>query len=227
MKLIIKVLLLIAIVALSYFCIMSIMTPIRFEREKAKRESAVIQSLIDLRTAQVEHRDQKGYFTASLDSLILFLQTGKKRVVLKEGILTDAQLLAGLNETRAMAIVRRGNQEEIQEMGLTNFRRDTTFQSLKEALFQGRHTYESLSQLKYIPYSDSVEFEVELNNNFLSANNVWIPLCEIRAPYRAFLMDINRQETLNVIDLQRKMERFPGLKAGSVIEPNNFAGNWE
>lgn len=227
MKTTIKALLLVAIVALSYLCIMSIMTPIQFEKERAIRERAVVQALIDLRTAQIEHRDQKGSFSSNLDSLIHFIKTGTKMMVLKEGTLSDAQLASGLTETRAMQIIRKGNQREITEAGLQNFRRDTTFQPLLEALFSGRYTQESLNNLKYIPFSDSVRFEIETNDNFLGANNRWIPLCEIRAPYSAFLKDINRQEALNLIDLQRKLDRYPGLKAGSVVEPNNFAGNWE
>ena len=39
-------------------------------------------------------------------------------------------------------------------------------------------------------------------------------------------MDV-RQETLNLIDLHRKLEKVPGIKVGAVNEPNNFAGNWE
>ena len=32
---------------------------------------------------------------------------------------------------------------------------------------------------------------------------------------------------LNAIDIQEKFDKFPGLKIGSVLEPNNNAGNWE
>jgi len=227
MKTTIKVLLFVAIAVLAYFCVMSIMTPIRFEKEREIREQSVIQSLIDLRTAQIEHRDQKGYFTTALDSLIDFVKTGKKRMVLKEGNLTDAQLEAGLTERKAVEIIRKGNITEIEANGLTGFRRDTTFVNLLKALYGDKYNANTIENLMYIPYSDQVIFEVELNNNYLSSNNIWIPLCEIRAPYRAFLLDVNRQEALNLIDLQRKMEKYPGLKVGSVIEPNNFAGNWE
>ncbi len=227
MKTTIKVLLFVAIAVLAYFCVMSIMTPIRFEKERAIREVAVIQSLIDLRTAQIEHRDQKGYYTVALDSLIDFLKTGKKKMVLKEGTLTDAQLEAGLTEIEAVAIIRKGNQKEIEDNGLVGFRRDTTSVNLLKALYGEKYSPQTIDKLKYIPYSDNVLFEVELNNNYLSANSIWIPLCEIRAPFRAFLFDVNRQEALNLIDLQKKMEKYPGIKVGSVIEPNNFAGNWE
>lgn len=148
-------------------------------------------------------------------------------MVLKEGTLSDAQLEAGLTEAKAVRIVRSGNQKEIAANGLQNFRRDTTMTDLLGALYNDKYTNESISNLMYIPFTENESFEVELNNNYLSANNIWIPLIEIRAPYKSFLSDVNRQETLNLIDYQRKLEKYEGLKVGSVIEPNNFAGNWE
>lgn len=227
MKTTIKILLFVAIVALGYFVIMSVMTPIKFETERAKREKVVIERLIDLRTAQIEFRDQNGRYTTSLDTLVNFLQTGKKKMVLKEGTLSDAQLQAGLTEAKAVRIVRSGNKKEIVANGLENFRRDTTLTNLIDALYNGKYSPETVSKLMYIPYSEDVTFEVQLNNNYLSQNNIWIPLIEIRAPYKTFLMDANRQETLNLIDYQGKLEKYAGLKVGSILEPNNFAGNWE
>jgi hypothetical protein len=227
MKTTIKILLMIAIAALAYFCVMSIMTPIKFEKERAVREKEVILTLIDLRTAELEHREQKGYYTVALDSLIDFIKTGKKKMVLKEGTLSDAQLEAGLTENKAVRIVRSGDLKEIQANGLEGFRRDTTFTNLIDALYAGKYTPENIDKIQFIPYSDNVPFEVEINNNYLSTNNIWIPLCEIRAPYKTFLYDVNKQEALNLIDLQKKMEKYAGLKVGSVLEPNNFAGNWE
>ncbi len=227
MKKTIKTLLIIAIIALSYFCFMSVMTPIRFEKVRAEREKVVIQNLMNLRSAQLEHRDQKGYYTGSIDSLINFLKTGKKKMVLKEGTLSDLQLQAGLTETKAVNIIRKGNKREIAEFGLENFRRDTSSVSLIEALYGTTFNEKTIEKLKYIPFSEQVPFEIELNNNYVSSNNIAIPLCEIRAHYRTFLFDVNRQEALNLIDLQEKLERYPGIKVGAVTEPNNFAGNWE
>ncbi|MDO9634970.1 MAG: hypothetical protein Q7J05_08045 [Paludibacter sp.] len=227
MKTTIKTLLILAIIALAYFCFMSVMTPIRFERVRAEREKVVIQNLMSLRAAQLEHRDQKGYYTGDLDSLINFIKTGKKKMVLKEGTLSDLQLQAGLTEAKAVSIIRKGNKKEIAEFGLENFRRDTSSVSLIEALYGTVYNEKNIEKLKYIPFSEQVPFEVELNNNYVSSNNISIPLCEIRAPYRTFLFDVNRQEALNLIDLQEKMDKYPGIKVGAVTEPNNFAGNWE
>ena len=227
MKTTIKILLFLAILVLSYFCFMSIMTPIRFEKERGVREQKVIQNLIDLRAAQMEFREQKGFYTSTLDSLIDFMKAGKKKMVLKEGTLSDLQLEAGLTEAKAASIIRRGNIREIRENGLEGFRRDTTYINLISALYGDRFTDENIDKLKFIPYTENIAFEMELNNNYVGSNNISIPLCEIRAPYRTFLFDVNRQEALNLIDLNEKMEKYAGLKVGSVVEPNNFAGNWE
>lgn len=227
MKTTIKILLYVAIATLTYLCIMSILTPIKFEKVRAEREKQVIQTLSNLRTAEIEFRDQKGRYTGSLDTLITFVKEGKKKMVLKEGVLTDAQLQAGLTEAKAAAIVRKGNKKEIADNGLTEFRRDTTTMPLIKALFNDKLTVKDIENLKYIPFSENVEFEVEINNGYVSSNGIPIPLCEIKAPYRAYLMDVNRQETLNLIDLQEKLEKYVGLKVGSATEPNNFAGNWE
>jgi len=98
MRTTIKILLFVAIAILTYLCFMSILTPIQFEKVRTQREKEVVQSLINLRIAQIEYRDQNGRYTSSIDSLLDFVKTGKKKVVLKEGALTDAQLLSGLTE---------------------------------------------------------------------------------------------------------------------------------
>jgi hypothetical protein len=41
------------------------------------------------------------------------------------------------------------------------------------------------------------------------------------------MYDMNRQEVVNKIDLREKLFKFPGLAVGSILEPNNNAGNWE
>lgn len=227
MKTIIKVLLSISIVLLTYFCIMSVVTPIQFEETKANREKAIIQRLIDIRTAELEFKDQKGRFTADFDSLITFVKTAKKKMVMKEGALTDKQLEAGLTEASAVKIVNKGNASEIAANGLQNFRRDTAYVSLLESLFPTEYTAKTIDQIAIIPYSNNERFELKANNGFTNATGIRIPLFEATAHYKTYLYDLNRQEMINAIDLQEKLTKFPGLKVGSIDEPNNNAGNWE
>ncbi|MDO9154811.1 MAG: hypothetical protein Q7U47_14085 [Paludibacter sp.] len=227
MKTIIKIFLGISIVVLGYMCIQSIMTPIKFDKEKEFREKAVIQRLVDIRKAQLEFKDQKGGFTTSIDTLIGFLKTAKKKAVLKEGSLSDKQLEAGLTEAKAAKIVKSKNMKEIIANGLENFRRDTAYISVLDALFPDQYTQETIDKLAIIPYSNNEKFELKVNNSYLNTSQILIPLFDASAHYKTYLHDLNHQELLNTIDLRVKLEKFPGLKVGSVDEPNNFSGNWE
>ena len=227
MKTIIKILLFISIGLLGYFCVMSIVTPIRFAEEKEAREKEIIQRLIDIRTAQLEFKDQKGGFTADFNELIAFLKKAKKKSVLKEGSLTDLQLEAGLTEAKATKIVQSGKMSEIIANGLQNFRRDTAYLDMIETVYAGRFTKEDIDQLAIIPYSNNEKFTLKVNNSYFNATGIQIALFEASAHYKTYLHDLNHQEMLNVIDIQRKLERFPGLMVGSVDLPNNNAGNWE
>lgn len=227
MKTVIKILLMASIVVLAYMSYKSVMTPIEFDKTREQREKVIIDRLVDIRKAQLEFRDQKGGFTSSFDTLIMFLKEGKKKMVLKEGSLTDKQLEAGLTEATAAKIVRSGNMKEIMANGLENFLRDTAYISVLEALFNDKYTVESLEKLPVIPFSDNDTFDLKINNTYFNASQIMVPLFEATAHYKTYLYDLNRQEVINAIDLRMQLEKFPGLKVGSVEEPNNFAGNWE
>ncbi len=227
MKTVIKILLLVSIALLAYFCVMSVYTPIQFNSIKADREKEIVQRLIDIRTAQNEYLTQKGRYTGSFDTLITFLKNGKKRMVMKEGSLTEKQLEAGLNEKKAAEIVRKGNMAEIIAAGLQDFRRDTAFMPIIESIFPERYTVETIENLVTIPHSDNMKFELKVNDSYTNSLGIKFPLFEASAHYTTFLSDQNRQELINIIDIQEKLFKFPGLKVGSVDEPNNNAGNWE
>jgi len=223
----IKVLLTISIFLLSYMLVMSILTPIRFEDTKASRENLIVKRLMSIRTAQVEYLDQKGRYTASFDTLVQFIKSSKKKIVLKEGALSDKQLEAGLTEAAAVKIIQKGNVQEIIANGLQGFVRDTAYVDMLKAVFSSEYTLETIDQLGVIPYSNNEKFELKVKNDYVNSNGIKIPLLEASAHYNSYLFDLNRQELLNAIDAQEQLFRFPGLKVGSVDEPNNNAGNWE
>ncbi len=227
MKTVIKILLMVSIVVLAYMCYQSVMTPIRFDQTREQREKVIIDRLVDIRKAQLEFRDQKGGFTTSFDTLVMFLKASKKKMVMKEGSLSDRQLEAGLTEASAAKIVRSGNMKEIIANGLENFRRDTAYVSIIEALYGEKYTSETINDLAIIPFSKNDTFELKINNTYFNASQIMVPLFEASAHYKTYLYDLNHQELLNIIDMKNKLERYPGLKVGSVEEPNNFAGNWE
>lgn len=249
MKVIVRILLAIAIVFMATLCVLSVVIPINFEATKTKREADVVKNLIALRTAEVEFRSQKGYFTADLDSLVLFLQTAPKKDVLKEGALTDAQLEEGMTEKKAIRIIEAAKKRaqrklktndsdslyayiwekdrKVKQNGLQGFRRDTVYTNMIQSLYKGQYTEETIHQITLIPFTDNQKFEVQVNNDYTDKNGIKVPLFQISAHYDTYLGDQNEQERVNLIDKENKLERFPGLKVGSIDAPNNNAGNWE
>lgn len=226
MKNVVRITLVVAIVFLAYISVMSILTPIHFDEERAAREKVIITNLINIRKAQIEFKNQNGRYTASCDTLVDFIKNGRMPVVLKEGTLTDEQLQNGLTEAKALKIVQSGNKKEIAANGLENFRRDTTYVSVSESLFADL-TPEQVEQIVVVPYSGGQKFEMETATHTNSTSGITVPLFEARAPYDMYLSDLNRQELANLKDEKKQLEKYPGLKVGSIQEPNNNAGNWE
>ena len=227
MKHVVRSILIVAIAFLAYICVMSIVTPIRFENERNRREKVVISNLVNIRKAQIEYKNQMGYYTASCDTLIDFIKNGKMPVVLKEGTLTDDQLKAGLTEAKALKIVKSGNKKEIAANGLEGFRRDTSYVSVYESLFANTIPADQIDQMVVVPFSGGQRFEMAASSFTNAKSGTVVPLFEARAPYDMYLSDLDRQELINLKDQKRQLEKFPGLKVGSIDEPNNNAGNWE
>ena len=241
----------VAAVVMLIFCVQSVTTPIKFEETRVQREVAVIKNLVDLRTAEVEFHHQKGVFTANLDSLLLFLKTAPKKEVLKEGSLTDKQLEAGLTENKAVKILNEAkkkalknknltfddndalyayiweNDAEVKKNGLQGFRRDTIESNMIQSLYKGEYDATTIDKIVIIPFSEDLRFEVEVNNDYKTSQGIRVPLFEARAPFTAYLADLNEQELVNLIDREEKLEHYAGLKVGDIYAPNNNAGNWE
>lgn len=251
MKVVYQILLVIAIIVLTYFCVMSVVTPIRFEEVKDAREVAIIDHLIKIRTAEVEYKLHYGRYTADLDSLILFLRTVPKKEVRKEGSLTDKQLEGGLTEHKAVKIIEKAkkdalkkrknhfanedelynyiwaNDKDIQKNGLSGFKRDTIESNMIATLFKGQYDEQTIESIIYIPYSGQQKFQAETNDNYKTAQGISVPLLEVRAPFTSYLSDQDRQELVNLQDKEEKLQHYPGLKIGDITSPNNNAGNWE
>jgi len=239
----------IAAVVMAYFCVTSVTTPIKFENKRAEREVVVIKHLVDLRTAEVEFHHQKGVFTANHDSLLLFLKTAPKKEVLKEGSLTDKQLEAGLTEHKAVKILNDAkkkalkknnfedsdalyayiwqNDKDVISNGLAGFRRDTIELNMLQALYKGEYDENSIDTIVKIPFSNGMRFELEVNNDYKTSQGIRVPLFEARAPFESYLGDLNKQELINLIDKENKLDHYAGLKVGDIYAPNNNAGNWE
>ena len=231
MKTIIRILLGCAVAFLCFICVNSVTTPIKFEQVRAEREPAVIKNLVALRTAENEFRMQNGRFTANLDSLILFVKTGTKKEVVKEGALTDKQLEEGLTELKAVRMIQKaqktGNWKEVKEAGLEGFKRDTISAPLLSSLYKGAYDEKTIEEIVYVLYSNGKKYEVLVNDNYSTAQGIRVPLVEVRAAFDIWMADQDAQELVNLNDKEEQLGHFAGLRFGNIDEPNNNACNLE
>jgi len=227
MKIVFRILLGIAIIFMTYLCWSSIMTPIRFEEQKAVRDEAVKSRLVDIRKAQIEFNNMNQRYTASFDTLIYFVRNAQIPIVMKKGELTDYQLEKGLTEKIALTLT---SEKEAAKFGIedlerfrASFRRDTSFVSVLESVFGTGFPIDSIA---YIPFGNGARFDMEATM-YATASGIKIPLFEARAPFAIYLEGLDRQEIHNLIDARRSQEKFEGMRVGDVSAPNNNAGNWE
>lgn len=228
MRTVINIVLAACVVGLVYICYGSIMGPINFDKAKAEREKKIIERLVDIRKAQVEFRNiNKGAYTASFDTLIAFVKNAKLPFVMKQGILSDDQLEAGMTEKKAMVMINKakksGNWAEVKAAGLMDFRRDTLWVSASDTLFGKGFNPDSL---RFIPFGNGAQFEMAVRKD-TTETGAPLNLFQAQAPYDSYLKGLNAQELANLKDVQGKLGKYQGLRVGDLEQPNNNAGNWE
>ena len=228
MKTVLNVILGIIVIFLVYICYNSIMGPINFDKEKALREKAIIARLIEIRSAQQEYRTMHdGAYTASFDTLIHFVKTAKLPFIMKVGALTDDQLNNGMTEKKAVALIEKakktGNWSEVEKEGLQNFRRDTMWVAVMDTIFPKGFNADSLA---YVPFGNGAKFDMKIRQDTTKAGAP-LNLFQAEVPYDTYLGDLNKQELINLKDMQEKLGKYCGLKVGDIEQPNNNAGNWE
>ena len=228
MKTVFNIVLGLCVIALIYICYNSIMGPINFENAQKVREEAVKARLITIRKAQQEYKSvHRGRYADKFDVLIDFVKTQKLPFVRKEGELTDKQLEDGMTEKKAMEIITRANKtgrfDEVKKWGLENFKRDTMWVAMLDTIYPKGFNADSM---RFVPYGNGAEFELIVRND-TTQSGAAVCLYEVKTPYEVYLNGLDKQEIINLKDLDNQTGRYSGLMVGSIDMPNNGAGNWE
>ncbi|WP_430815080.1 hypothetical protein [Carboxylicivirga sp. RSCT41] len=210
MKTVIQIVLTIAIIALGYFCVESIQKPIRFQEQHALRKDANVEKLMYTRDAQVAYKSVYNKYTGSYDTLINFIMNDSLPLVKKEGSLTDSMRAEGMTEIKALAL------------GIIS--RDTIRVSVKDSLFPAGYPVDSL---KYIPFIEGGKMYEMGAGVVVTGSGVKVQVFEAKVHNNIYLAGLEAQEVINLNDKTEKLERYPGLKVGSLESANNNAGNWE
>ena len=195
---IIKIVLAIVIIVLAYFVYESILEPVRFKKDKNIRELEVIQQLKDIRTSQMIYRSINNKYTPSFDTLIEFLHNVEIPVVNIIPDPEDTTFTKTINDT----------------IGYIN---------VGDSLFGKRPNF-VIEDIRFIPFTDTIEFE--MNAGEIEQGRVKVNVFEISALYEYFLKGLDKQLIINLIKSKKEIERFPGLKLGSMTEASTD-GNWE
>lgn len=247
-RLFINALLAICTLGLAWACYWSIYSDIDFDEQKAIREKAVKERLLQIKDAEELYKKTYGQYVGTLDSLIDFIKNSKAvDHIIKDGELSDDQLEAGLTEQEA---VRQGL-----------IRRDTIFKSAAELL-----GIKNPDSLKYIPVGRKAdgstftvtskfdpnskaevkvgEFELRKKAEFNMRSNEFDILVEVRARLddymdgfsekriknlKADLKKLNKNRGELMLDNEDDFEgEWYGLSIGDLKDTNNkLAGNWD
>ncbi|MFA4998344.1 MAG: hypothetical protein WC513_09560, partial [Bacteroidales bacterium] len=81
-----------------------------------------------------------------------------------------------------------------------------------------------IDSLRWVPL---VKKEFELRAVVKKVSGVDVPLFEACTPFNVLLNGLDRQLIVNLNEERKITNRYPGLKVGSIDQPNNNAGNWE
>lgn len=200
MKRVIIVILAALAVFLCWYMVKSIMKPINFEKDKKVRYEVAIQSLKDIRTAQLAYKSVYGGFTGSFDTLINFVKQDSFRVVRQIGSMDDSAAVA---------------------QGLV--RRDTIKLSVKDSLFRAGYPIDSLAN---VPFAPGAKFELEAGK-LQTGSKLVIPVFQAQVANKVLLNGLEYQYIVNLDDVAKQLNRYPGLRVGSMTEATNNAGNWE
>ncbi|MCF8386314.1 MAG: hypothetical protein K9G58_08495 [Bacteroidales bacterium] len=195
-QLIIKIVLAIVIVVLVYLVVQSVSKPVKFNKEKERRENVVINRLKDIRSAQLLFKNYYDGYAPTWDTMISFLETAEIPIVKIMPDPEDTTFTKTINDT----------------IGYIN---------AADSLFKGNIAVE---EIKYIPFSDGEIFEI--NAGKIEKGSVKVNVFEVSCLYEQFLKGLEEQLIVNLVATRKQLDKFPGLKVGSMEEPSTD-GNWE
>ncbi len=197
-KTLIQLALFVVIIALGYMVFESIMEPVRFNKEKQQREKVVIERLKDIRSSQFIYKQLTGAYAPDFDTLISFLKIAEIPVV---------KIIPDPNDTTYTLTIN-----------------DTVgYIKVADSLF-GKRSGFTYNMLTNIPFSNGDLFEMQADT--IERGGVEVHVFEAKAPFTTFLKGMDEQTIINLISKFEDIERYPGLRVGSLAEPSTD-GNWE
>ncbi len=192
------------IIILAYFVVKSPLNQVEFEKTFSERKSEVIQSLMDIRTAQVAYKEKNRSYAGNFDDLLNFVKNDSIALVKAIGETPDS-----LTEEQAL------------KAGIIS--RDTVFASALNSIFSEEYlanrkvqsTFD-INTLSTVPFSNnSTPFNIEAGQ--IEKGKVIVQVFEVYTNYGAFLEGLEANN--KGVDLEGV------ISVGSMSEAS-INGNW-
>lgn len=212
MKTLIKILVAVAVVVLAYLTVMSIYTPVRFDKIQKNREVAIQKRLKDIANYEAAYESVYDHY-ASAEELVEFLSNGRLYYVNAEGEYTDDMREKGMTEADAA------------RAGL--LKRDTIWVSAKDSLLKDATT--NPSSILDVPgiAGKKVLVEVSSIEQEIGQDTVHVSVFQASVPFSDYLGDLDQARLkMKISDAKARVNGYPGLRIGSLKEVKN-TGNWE
>ena len=212
------------IAGLTYALVSSIMEPVNFEKHREYRKDIAVQRLKDIRELQVAYKNVNGKYTADVDSLIMFYNTGKMKVVMQIGSQDDSVAVANTKALKARKPkIKPEEMLKLYQEGKSLVFKIENEVPVKDTLFSHRENF-IVDSLAFIPFSGD---SIIMASTVKKVSGVNVPLFEASMPYKSLLKGLNNQLRVNLDAQCEDQGKYKGLQVGSISAPNNNAGNWE
>jgi len=207
MKLGIQVVLWIASIFFAYKIYDSVSGPIRFNQVKNERYAKVIDRLKEIRTAQIAHKDVKGFYSNNFDSLIKFID---------EGIFT----LIEKRDSSYLEYDRTYRIDMLREVIVV----DTLgFVPVKDSLFKNTEGYKNMA---YIPVQGAEDKTFQIKAEIINKNGYNVPVFEVKVAKEIILFD---QDT-DLVKQENETVSVDGVNGSEIILGSltnvSTNGNW-
>ena len=183
---------------LAYLVFDSIRQPVAFENTRREREIKVVQSLKDIRSTQTLFKQTYNRYTADFDSLMEYVRTGELPIVNMIPDPEDTTFTKTINDT-------------------------VGYIKVIDSLFSKRENFD-INSLRIVPFSQNVQFEMQAG--YIMRGGLKVAVFEAKTPYKSYLWDLDPQRVNNLRAEQEDLDKYAGLKVGSMDEPS-VSGNWE
>jgi hypothetical protein len=184
----------------------SINGPIKFNRVKNERYAKVIDRLKDIKTAQVAHKDVRGFYANNFDSLVSFIDTG----------------IFTLLEKRDSSYLEYDRTYRIDMLKEVTVVDTLGFVPVRDSLFGNNDSYKMMANVPI----NGTDAKFSIQADIIDKNGYQVPVFEVKVKKDVILFDQNK----DLLDQENKVISVDGVNGAEIILGSmtevSTNGNW-